>query len=241
MKGIKAGNHEELQERLQAEEPNEQQVLPLLQDVISAASETGKQLKEQIEEKQKARDQVNQELSKAADLLNRFSDKEKLRNEKADLESRQPEMEVVKQRIKMAQKAASLEKQERYYLRIGKQVQDANEELQKLGEQAEKLQADRKEKQDTFDREMLKEKEREQALRNVHQLEQLKGAVMSFASLTAQVTLDEKEWRNSKELREKNVAQYQQVENDAEKAAVEKAKPKKRRSFIGSRKWKQKN
>ncbi|KWW21335.1 hypothetical protein AS888_17250 [Peribacillus simplex] len=227
MKGIKAGNHEELQERLQAEEPNEQQVLPLLQDVISAASETGKQLKEQIEEKQKARDQVNQELSKAADLLNRFSDKEKLRNEKADLESRQPEMEVVKQRIKMAQKAASLEKQERYYLRIGKQVQDANEELQKLGEQAEKLQADRKEKQDTFDRELLKEKEREQALRNVHQLEQLKGAVMSFASLTAQVTLDEKEWRNSKELREKNVAQYQQVENDAEKAAVEKSEAEK--------------
>ncbi|MFJ7755198.1 AAA family ATPase [Peribacillus muralis] len=222
MKGIKAGSHEELQAQLQGEEPNEQQVLPLLQDVITDASERGKQLKEQIEEKQKARDQVNQELSKAVDLLNRFSDKEKLRKEKEDLEARQPEMELVKQRIKMAQKAASLEKQEQYYLRIGKQVHDANEELQKLGEQAEGLQAERKEKQDTYDKEMLKENEREQAIRNVHQLEQVKGAVMTFASLTAQVTLDEKEWKYSKELREKNAADYQQVEADAEKVAVEK-------------------
>ncbi|MGE7878043.1 AAA family ATPase [Peribacillus muralis] len=222
MKGIKAGNHEELHAQLQGEEPNEQQVLPLLQDVITDASERGKQLKEQIEEKQKARDQVNQELSKAADLLNRFSDKEKLRKEKADLEARQPEMELVKQRIKMAQKAASLEKQEQYYLRIGKQVHDANEELQKLGEQAERLQAERKEKQDTYDKEMLKENEREQAIRNVHQLEQVKGAVMTFASLTAQVTLNEKEWKYSKELREKNTADYQQVEADTEKVTVEK-------------------
>ncbi|MCK1993804.1 SMC family ATPase [Peribacillus muralis] len=222
MKAIKAGNHEELQTQLQAEEPNEQQVLPLLQDVISAARERGKQLKEQIQEKQQARDLVNQELSKAADLLDKFSDKEKLRKEKEHLEARQPEMELVKQRIKMAHKAASLEKQEQYYLRIGKQVHDANEELQKLGEQAEKLQAERKEKQDTYEQEMLKGNEREQAIRNVHQLEQVKGAVMTFASLTAQVTLDEKEWRNSKELREKNVAQHQQVEEDAEKMALEK-------------------
>ncbi|WP_285766990.1 AAA family ATPase [Peribacillus sp. SI8-4] len=227
MKGIKAGNHEELQAQLQAEEPNEQHVLPLLRDVITAAGETGKKFEEQIKEKQDARDQVNQELSKAADLLNMFSNQEKLRKEKEDLEARQPEMELVKQRIKKAHKATSLEKQERYYLRIGKQVQEAMEELQKLGEHAEKLQAERKEKQDTYDKEMRKENEREQAIRNVHQLEQLKGAVMNFASLAAQVTLDEKKWRNSKELREKNVAHYQQVELEAEKAAVEKSEAEK--------------
>lgn len=36
MKGIKPGNHEGLQEHLEAEEPNEQQILPLLHSVISA-------------------------------------------------------------------------------------------------------------------------------------------------------------------------------------------------------------
>ena len=60
-------------------------------------------------------------------------------------------MELVKVQIKMAHKAASLEKQEQYYLRIGKQVQDASTELQKLSEQSEKLRTERIEKQDSYD------------------------------------------------------------------------------------------
>ncbi|MDQ7863866.1 hypothetical protein RCO48_30745 [Peribacillus frigoritolerans] len=113
-------------------------------------------------------------------------------------------MELVKVQMKMAHKAASLEKQEQYYLRIGKQVQDAKAELQKLSEQSEKLRTERIEKQDSYDKEMLKENEREQAVRSVHQLEQVKEAVMTFTSLKAQVTLDEKEWQACKRLREKN-------------------------------------
>ena len=203
MKGIQPGNHVELQAQLEAEVPNEQLILPLLQEVILAAAEKNEDVNKQIQEKQKARDQVNQELSKAVDLINRFSEKEKLRKEKENLEANQPEMEAVKDQIKMAHKAASLEKQEQYYLRIGKQVQDANAELQKLSVQAEKLQCERIEKQDSYEQEMLKENQREQAVRNVHQLEQVKEAVMTFASLKAQVTLDEKEWRTSKDFEKK--------------------------------------
>ncbi|TKH09863.1 SMC family ATPase [Peribacillus simplex] len=227
MKGIQPGNHEELQAQLQGEEPNEQQVLPLLQEVILQATEKNEYINKQIQEKQKARDQVNQELSKAVDLLNRFSEKETLRKEKEDLEAKLPEMELVKIQIKMAHKAASLEKQEQYYLRIGKQVQDANAELQKLSEQSEKLRAERIEKQDSYDKEMLKGNEREQAVRTVHQLEQVKEAVMTFASLKAQVTLDEKEWQTSKRLREKTVSEHLSIEAEAEKVANEKTEAEK--------------
>ncbi|MEY9866650.1 exonuclease SbcC [Peribacillus sp. B2I2] len=227
MKGIKPGNHEELQAQLQAEEPNEQQVLPLLQGVILAAAEKNEYVNKQIKEKQKARDQVNQELSKAVDLINRFSEKEKLRKEKEDLEAKQPEMELVKGQIKMAHKAASLEKQEQYYLRIGKQVQDANAEVQKLSEQAEKLRAEHIEKQASYEQEMLKENQRDQAVRTVHQLEQVKDAVMTFASLKAQVALDEKEWRTSKGLREKNVSEHLAIEEEAERVAREKTEAEK--------------
>ncbi|MCK2020417.1 SbcC/MukB-like Walker B domain-containing protein [Peribacillus frigoritolerans] len=227
MKGIHPGNHEELQAQLQGEEPNEQQVLPLLQEVILQATEKNEYINNQIQEKQKARDQVNQELSKAVDLLNRFSEKEKLRKEKEALEAKLPEMELVKVQMKMAHKAASLEKQEQYYLRIGKQVQDAKAELQKLSEQSEKLRTERIEKQDCYDKEMLKENEREQAVRAVHQLEQVKEAVMTFASLKAQVTLDEKEWQTCKRLREKTVSEHLSVEAEAEKVAQEKTEAEK--------------
>lgn len=227
MKGIQPGNHVELQAQLEAEVPNEQLILPLLQEVILAAAEKNEDVNKQIQEKQKARDQVNQELSKAVDLINRFSEKEKLRKEKENLEAKQPEMELVKDQIKMAHKAASLEKQEQYYLRIGKQVQDANAELQKLSVQAEKLQAERIEKQDSYEQEMLKENQREQAVRNVHQLEQVKEAVMTFASLKAQVTLDEKEWRTSKGLREKNVSEHLAIEEEAERVTHEKTEAEK--------------
>ncbi|MGZ9816915.1 AAA family ATPase [Peribacillus simplex] len=227
MKGIQPGNHEELQAQLHGEEPNEQQVLPLLQEVILQAAEKNEYINKHIKEKQKARDQVNQELSKAVDLLNRFSEKEKLRNEKEALEAKLPEMELVKVQIKMAHKAASLEKQEQYYLRIGKQVQDANAELQKLSEQSEKLQTERIEKQDSYDKEMLKENQREQAVRTVLQLEQVKEAVMTFASLKAQVTLDEKEWQTSKRLREKTVSEHLSIEAEAEKVTQEKTEAEK--------------
>ncbi|CAH0263300.1 AAA family ATPase [Peribacillus simplex] len=227
MKGIQPGNNEELRAQIQGEEPNEQQVLPLLQKVILQAAEKSEYINKQIQEKQKARDQVNQELSKAVDLLNRFSEKEKLRNEKEALEAKLPEMELVKVQIKMAHKAASLEKQEQYYLRIGKQVQDANAELQKLSEQSEKLRIERIEKQDSYDKEKLKDNQREQAVRTVHQLEQVKEAVMTFASLKAQVTLDEKEWQTSKRLREKTVSEHLSIEAETEKVAQEKTEAEK--------------
>ncbi|QOS88895.1 SbcC/MukB-like Walker B domain-containing protein [Peribacillus sp. JNUCC41] len=227
MKGIQPGNNVELQAQIQWEEPNEQQVLPLLQEVILQAAEKSENINKQIQEKQKARDQVNQELSKAVDLLNRFSEKEKLRNEKEALEAKLPEMESVKVQIKMAHKAASLEKQEQYYLRIGKQVQEANAELHKLNEQSEKLRIERIEKQDSYDKEKLKDDQREQAVRTVHQLEQVKEAVMTFASLKAQVTLDEKEWQISKRLREKTVSEHLAVEAEAEKVVQEKTEAEK--------------
>ncbi|MFE5429074.1 SbcC/MukB-like Walker B domain-containing protein [Peribacillus simplex] len=227
MKGIQPGNNEELQAQIQGEEPSEQQVLPLLQEVILQVAEKSEYINKQIQEKQKARDQVNQELSKAVDLLNRFSEKEKLRNEKEALEAKLPEMELVKVQIKMAHKAASLEKQEQYYLRIGKQVQDANTELQKLSEQSEKLRIERIEKQDSYDKEKSKDNQREQAVRTVHQLEQVKEAVMTFASLKAQVTLDEKEWETSKRLREKTVSEHLSIEAETEKVAQEKTEAEK--------------
>lgn len=149
-------------------------------------------------------------------------------------------MELVKDQIKMAHKAASLEKQEQYYLRIGKQVQDANAELQKLSVQAEKLQSERIEKQDSYEQEMLKENQREQAVRNVHQLEQVKEAVMTFASLKAQVTLDEKEWRTSKGLREKMFRNIWQSKRKQRESLMKKQKRKKRRFFIVKRKSKRK-
>ncbi|MFE0508009.1 AAA family ATPase [Peribacillus butanolivorans] len=223
MKGIKPGNHEGLQEHLEAEEPNEQQILPLLHSVISAATERSQYVSKQIQEKQEARDQVNQELSKAVDLLNRFTEKERLRKEKEILEAKKPEIDEVKEQIKMAHKAASLEKQEQYYLRIGKQVQDVTTELQKLSEQEEKLMAERIKKQDSYEQELLKEDERERAVRNVHQLEQVKDAVMTYASLKAQVLLDEKEWQTSKQLREKNVSEHSSIEAEAEKVGLEKS------------------
>ncbi|MBT2667647.1 AAA family ATPase [Bacillus sp. ISL-4] len=227
MKGIQPGNNEELQAQIQGEEPSEQQILPLLQEVILQAAEKSEYINKQIQEKQKARDQVNQELSKAVDLLNRFSEKEKLRNEKEALEAKLPEMELVKVQIKMAHKAASLEKQEQYYLRIGKQVQDANAELKKLSEQSEKLRIERIEKQDSYDKEKLKDNQREQAVRTVHQLEQVKDAVMTFASLKAQVTIDEKEWQTSKRLREKTVSEHLSIEAETEKVVQEKTEAEK--------------
>ncbi|MFD6442906.1 hypothetical protein ACFWDG_24765, partial [Peribacillus sp. NPDC060186] len=161
------------------------------------------------------------------DLLNRFTEKERLRNEKEILEAKKPEIDEVKEQIKMAHKAASLEKQEQYYLRIGKQVHDATTELQKINEQAEKLMAERIKKQDSYEQELLKQDEREQSVRNVHQLEQVKDAVMTYASLKAQVLLDEKEWQNSRQLREKNVSEHRLIEAEAEKVGLEKSEAEK--------------
>ncbi|MFJ7638456.1 AAA family ATPase [Peribacillus sp. NPDC097225] len=227
MKGIKPGDHAELQSLLEAAEPNEQQILPLLHSVISTATEKHQHLGELLKEKQNARDQVNQELSKAADLLKRFAEKDRLQNEKADLENRRPEIMELKEQMKMAHKAASLEKQEQYYLRIGKQVKEVTSELQSLTKQAELLLEERLKKQKVYEQELKKEEDREQALRNVHQLEQVKEAVLTYSSLREQVTLDETEWKKSKQLREHNISELARIETDLEKISLEKAEAEK--------------
>lgn len=227
MNGIKPGDHAVLQTYLEADEPNEQQILPLLLEVITAATEKHQYFGQQLKEKQEARDRVNQELSKAAELLNRFSEKESLLKEKETLEGKRPEIEEMKVQIKMAHKSATLEKQEQYYLRIGKQVKEVTTELQSLSEKAELLLIERMKKQDAYEQEFAKTEKREQALRNVHQLEQVKEAVVTYASLKEQVTTDEKEWQNSKQLREKILSELSLIEQETEKISLEKSEAEK--------------
>ncbi|MFJ7746721.1 SbcC/MukB-like Walker B domain-containing protein [Peribacillus sp. NPDC097295] len=235
MKGIKTGEHAELQSLLEADEPNEQQILPLLHAVITVATEKYQSLGQLLKEKQEARDRVNQELSKAADLLNRFSEKERLQSEKAALEVKRPEILELKEQMKMAHKAASLEKQEQYYLRIGKQVKEVTTELQTLTNQAEILLTERLKKQDLYELELEKEEDRVQALRDVHQLEQVKESVMIFTSLKDQVLLDEKEWQKSKQLRENNVNELTRIETEMEKISLEKSEAEKAAILYGDK------
>ena len=235
MKGIKPGEHAELQSCLEADEPNEQQIRPLLHEVITAATEKYQSLGQLLKEKQAARDRINQELSKAADLLNRFAEKERLQSEKASLEAKQPEIMELKEQMKMAHKAASLEKQEQYYLRIGKQVKEGMTELQNLTDQSELLLTERLKKQALYEQELEKEEDREQALRNVHQLEQVKDAVMAFTSLKEQVLLDEKEWQKSKQLRDNNVTELARIETEMEKISLEKSEAEKAFILFGDK------
>ncbi|MDQ7863865.1 hypothetical protein RCO48_30740 [Peribacillus frigoritolerans] len=82
MKGIHPGNHEELQAQLQGKSLMNSWSYRCYRKSLCKQQKKNEFINKQIQETQKARDQVNQELSKAVDLLNRFSEKEKLRKRK---------------------------------------------------------------------------------------------------------------------------------------------------------------
>ncbi|CAH0346023.1 AAA family ATPase [Bacillus sp. CECT 9360] len=222
MKEIQAGDNEELITAINADEPNEQLVLPILAEEIQRSEEKITRLEAEMKQKQAARDQVQAEVVKAEELLKRFAEQEKLKLEKAALEEKKTEIDQFKSQISLAQKATVLEKQEQLYLRVGKQVKLVTGELVELKGKAVALATERAQNEKSYEAEVAKAPERDQALSEIHRLQQLSEAVQTFSTINEKTSLLERQWKESSHKRELTEANLTEMEKEAERLLLEK-------------------
>ncbi|MFJ8256604.1 AAA family ATPase [Peribacillus asahii] len=230
LKSIIVSDNEELQTAIAAAEPNEQLILPLLADEIAASIQQRDAYNRQLKGKQESRDLLHQEITKAEQVLQLFAEKEKRHHEKEELAAKRTQIEEWKESLKRAQKASLLEKQEQYYLRVGREKQNNEEELKKLAVQADHLAVQHQQLAQVYESELSKAGEREEAMRAVHQLQQLRESVFSFVQLQTDVQQSEEKWKQSIVKREaaeqtlvekeRLVEQILQTKADAEQATL---------------------
>lgn len=220
MKEIQSLEDSILTEEILAEEPNEQRILPLLIEEINKANESLVVYTEKIKKEQTARDKIQGEIYQAQELLKRFEELEKLRLEKDELVKRKPEMETKAAVIKMAQRAGALEKQEQFYLRMGRQAKDLQSQLDQQNETAKKLFENTILLQKRYDAEMDKTSDREQLSAKVHHLQQLKQMV-DTVSEQKQIAVDlNGVWKQAQTEQVRLEKQLSQMEIDEEKIAL---------------------
>ncbi|RFU60535.1 AAA family ATPase [Peribacillus glennii] len=222
MKEIQPGENEELKAALLSDEPNEQHVLPLLAAEISQSDQKINALTVDLRKKQEARDRIQGEIAKAEDLLQRFAERERLQQEKEELEKKKADIGINKEQISLAQKASVLEKQEQLYLRVGKQMKLAKEELEKLQKEADALSADKARNEIIYETQAARAPERDKALAEVHRLQQLKDSVQAFSELSENTQNAEKQWKESSQKRERTEASISKIEKDMETLLDEK-------------------
>lgn len=222
MREIIARKTPELQAELEVEKPNEHNVFPLLSKEIADTDIEMTQLHEQIVEKQKVRDSIQQEITKAEQLSEQFNEKARLQLKKESLAAEKQRMAVLQEQVKKAEKAKALQIQEQFYLRIGQQLQAVNEEIDRLNLEWTKLKDTRMELEEQFQREVANEEIRSNVLRELHQLEQLKDAVLSFSELQAEVERKKQEWDHAATKKNQLESEFHRLTEEIEKIEVKK-------------------
>jgi len=223
IKEIQTLEESSLAEEILAEEPNEQRILPLLVEEINKANESLDVYASKIKEEQKTRDKIQGEIYQAQELLKRFAELEKLRLEKDELVTRKPEMETKAAAITMAQRAGALEKQEQFYLRMGRQAKDLQNQLDQQNETAKRLSEEQVLLQRRYDDEMDRSSLREQVSARVHHLQQLKQTVDTFSQQKQKADGFNHVWKQALAERVGMEKQLSRLEIDEEKMALLKA------------------
>ncbi|RFU70394.1 SMC family ATPase [Peribacillus saganii] len=222
IKEIYTAEESELSEVVQSDEPNEHVVLPLLSAEIEKAEMKLFDMETIMQAKEAERSRAQQEIHKAEDILARMAERDKLQAEKLQLEAKKEEIEELKNCIRLAQKAANLEKQEQYCKRIHSQVTQLKAELERLTMEAEKWNSIKRELQDKYELEQAKSSEREQAAAEVHHLQQLKEKVLVFSKLSTETGTQEVKWKNAVSDKQTAEAAFRQLELTEERLQQEK-------------------
>ena len=189
-------------------------VLDALGKDIEIRKETLLTLQGQLKTIEDQDKRLQTKLIQAKELLEKFAERDKLKQEKVSLDEQKEEITVCKQTIEQAQKANLLDKQEQSYLRIGRRVKETKGLVESLRQQEADLVSKMASLQEAYNEELGKAKEREDATTKVINLQELRNDVLSFESFSKEVHEAEVK---SKECHQKRINLENKQETEAQK------------------------
>lgn len=196
---IQAVTNEELRDYIEANSVNDTIIMPLLKEEIAGIGEMLEKLNLQSNEMIVEQDKLKSQLFEAERILKQLQTKEDLKDQKTRLVSQEDLFTEKEKQVQRAQKAALLAKQEELCHRLKKDVDLLQNNVHSIKTEMEKLIQLSNQYDQQHQRELERESERQAALNEIHQLENMKEDVYSFATLLKETSLKDSELKSSKE------------------------------------------
>lgn len=179
--------NEQLKEELSKDILNDQIILPLLQEEITAMkSELLKQNKK-IENDHAKRDLLNKRLLEGQEIIKQLEHLQHLEQQKVKLENERENYTQKELSLQLARKASLLEHQEQLCHRLKRNVDAFTAQKTASEENVTKLTALLGEKERAYEREKAREKERNEKLADINRFKMMHDDVHSFAKLQEEV------------------------------------------------------
>ncbi|WP_064093577.1 AAA family ATPase [Rossellomorea aquimaris] len=192
-------DNEELKSLLLENPLNDKQILHILPSHIEKMEIAGKEMERHYQSIQHNRDDLQQQLVQAKNLVEQFQLKEKLTVEKQRLEMIKPEMDTISQEIQLAQRASLLVQQDEYCHKLNNKLNGLKVDLDRLMKDKMSLNEKWNKAKELLDEEKNKESIRNNVSKKINQLEAMEKEIDSLDSLM----------KDTKEIKEKYVKQQE--------------------------------
>ncbi|MEI5906710.1 SbcC/MukB-like Walker B domain-containing protein [Bacillus spongiae] len=182
LKNADVSNLEELSNALTEDEVNVSLILPLLSEEIQLMKT--KLDKREVERKnvQKNRDELQQKMLEERNRLAQFEQRATLQHRLEQLNGMTEVFTNKEKEVKLAQKAALLQKQDELCLRLKKELDKINSKVKQLQQDVEQGEKAQQEAESMYQAEVKKDSLREKALNEKNHLMSLQNAVESYSS-----------------------------------------------------------
>ncbi|MFF2450082.1 SbcC/MukB-like Walker B domain-containing protein [Neobacillus sp. NPDC058068] len=211
---IQAVTNKELHDYLEAGSVNDTIIMPLLQTEIAGMGELLEQLDSQLKAKVLEQDRFKGQLFEAEAILKQMQTKEQLKEKKVQLESQKDLFAEKEKQVQRAQKAALLAKQEELCHRLKRDADQMEANVKSLQVKIASLNGLASQHEETLQKELEREGERQTALDEANRLANMKDDVYSYAALVKETALKGAFLKTAKEKlqsSERNVEQNEEM------------------------------
>jgi exonuclease SbcC len=174
----------ELLEELQQEPLNPQRILDLLSSELKEWRSQYASIESKISEKQKQHDQLKEQKAQGEAILDQFTLKRQLEEEKKQLEQKKGEVEKQQLEVERAKKAAKLDQQENQCRLLHADIQGLEKRKQTFQDQLSEIEPQLLEAEKNLEEEEEKEEERKKAMEAVSRLKSLENDIQMYEEET---------------------------------------------------------
>lgn len=221
---------EELYSLIKEGNDNDVVLLPLLKKEIEMMAQKTKELKAELEKKNKDRDDLNNKVFEAVAVLKQMKLKNDLKLQKDRLEEQREMVNANEKAALLAQKAAILTQQEEICHHLKKQLDKCEQEKTQIAAMLEKIAKNMIEAEKAFQREADKELERKELSDYISFLKTIQKDVEQFAMLEAAVAktsaqimeqeANKQSILKNKEQHEKDLQRYKEIRQELESSKI---------------------
>jgi len=215
LKSIRTQNSE-LLEALHQEIVDPQRILDLLSSELKEWRSQYESIKSEISEKQVQRDQLKEQITQGKAILDQFTLKRQLEEEKTKLERQIEEVEKQQLEVERAKKAAKLDQQENQCRRLHAEIQELEKRKQIFQNQLSEIEPQLAAAQKKWEEEQAKEEERKRAVEAVSRLKALENDIQSYEEETIALDKMEAQWKELQQEKQTYSDQLEKIEERLE-------------------------